>query len=191
MKSRLKEFFFYVFPDFLKTKALAYHEAGHAIACCRLKLPISKVTIIEQEDCLGYVDHPENWKQNIRKRLNGEDDEKWKNRIQTLIQNSIVEKFCGGIAEQKYRGYPNRHGMKSGLASIDTTLTLLNIRNFFDQNDIGRAKIFRENCYNIASQLVEDPVNWRAIEAIAEMLLKSKELSEIEILKIINCSENG
>lgn len=185
IKTQLKKIGFYIFPDFLKVKAVAYHEAGHAIACYRLQIPISKITINRQEDCLGYVDYPEKWKQNVVKQLDGESESARISRIQTQIQNSIVEKMCGGIAEEKFRGYPNPNGMKTDNSLIDMMVICYNYMPIFNQVD-SDVKEFRDNCKIIALRLIENPDNWRIIEIIATALLKKKELSEKDFLAIID-----
>jgi hypothetical protein len=40
-----------------KTERVAYHEAGHAVACIWFEIPPDVVTIVPEGESLGYVEH--------------------------------------------------------------------------------------------------------------------------------------
>jgi Peptidase family M41 len=73
-------------------KALAYHEAGHAVVGCALGLEIEQVTIVPSEGSLG------------RCRYQGWDDEEAAGDVQT----ALIVLLAGTVAEEIAVGAPSR-----------------------------------------------------------------------------------
>jgi hypothetical protein len=191
MLSKLKSIFRKIipslFPYTIEEYAIAHHEAGHAIARYCLNLPISIVSIVLQEDCRGYVDYPEDWRDEVFKKRERENQFEREKRIYQLIHYMDVEKLCGGIAEEKYRKQPNPEGMRSDLALVKFGISFMVL---FKQLDENESETYFNNCVNFAMQLMENPNNWHAVESLANELLKSKELTGQEAWKIIGAVLN-
>jgi ATP-dependent Zn protease len=162
---------------------IAYHEAGHAVARYCLKLPISIVSIVQQEDYRGYADYPADWRDDVVKKREDEIQLAWENRIFQLMPYVHIEKLCGGIAEEKYLKRPNPDGMRSDIDSVKFGIQDMISFKRLDENE---SETYFDNLFNCAKQLMEDPNNWRAVESLADALLKSKELTGEEVQKIID-----
>jgi len=149
----------------------AYHEAGHAVARVRLGLPIRKVTIVEKDDSYGHVafQYPKWFKPDTMELTPSR-------RIK--IENEIIAGLAGHAAELIYSGRNNWSGSSSDMdrlvdlalyvtgseAQLNAYLNWLQIRTI----DFLRA-----------------PLNWLAVENVAQELLKKGSLSAKEV-KIIS-----
>jgi hypothetical protein len=80
LKSILRKVIPNIFPHTIEKCAIAHHEAGHAVASYLLQLPVSTVSIAQQDDYRGYVDYPIEWRDNVFKKkwekitLNGKNE---------------------------------------------------------------------------------------------------------------------
>ena len=85
----------------------AHHEAGHAVVSWKLGLKFKKVTIAQEEGCLGHVLY-----ERLPQWFNLEDGS-GSARSQQFAERLIVSDFAGQLAEKKFRGRNPRFGMHS------------------------------------------------------------------------------
>ena len=149
---------------------IAYHEAGHAVADYIFGIPIERATIILQNDgSPGYVEISKEWKE---KFLEDRDFEKKK----IYHHYFAIEKYCGGIAEAKYRGFPNKGGCRTDRSIIE--IAAKSFRS--EENAKKLLKIYEED----ATRMMADPIIWRAVQSVALALLDKKTLSQSELKEI-------
>lgn len=102
-------------------EAIAYHEAGHAVANYIFEIPIECASILPEDHYSGCVEISKKW---IEKKF-GEDCEVKDtdpNSSIKLIHYSAIEKYCGGAAETKYRGYSNKEGNRTDRDIVKSVL---------------------------------------------------------------------
>src|SRR6185437_15760265 len=77
-----------------KMEAVAYHEAGHAVAALLLHRPLRYVTIVPDKarGTLGHDLTP---------------------RRRTILEREIMVLLAGEVAEREFRGWHNRVGSRS------------------------------------------------------------------------------
>jgi len=156
-------------------EAIAYHEAGHAVACFINDIPIEYVTINLSEDLteLGSCEASKEWKQ---KYLEDIEKKKVKPEFVELMGFAFsVEKYSGGIAEEKFRGFPNEVGCRTDRLIVEMGAKLYYGKNYLDA---------LSKYYNAAWFLMDDPIIWRAVQAVAQELLKKRTLSQSELKEI-------
>jgi hypothetical protein len=152
-----------------RLEATAYHEAGHAIAAWRLDARVFRVTIEPDEDSLGATHHS-----NPMKKADFEGIE-WgftSARAQRRAENSMLISLAGTAAQRRHnpRGVRVPHG-KSDREQVYEILSRLcgpspeMFRAYYRLMDL-QARAF-----------VRTPVNWQAIEILANELLRVRTLS--------------
>jgi hypothetical protein len=170
----------------LESRANAIHEAGHVIARYRLDLPFSIASVKKQEDYSGFVDYPDDFKKEIKKRKANESYSEYMKRGKDFFFRADVEKICGGIAESIFRNKvhikQNPEGMRSDLGNV---VRAIKVNQKFNSIPDEEAQKYFIECKKTARILMEDPINWQTIEARADALLKKEELTQEEAWDII------
>jgi hypothetical protein len=156
-------------------EAIAHHEAGHAVACFINDIPIECVTINLPEDSpeLGSCEISKEWRQNYLEAI--ENKKVNHDFIECRGFAFSVEKYSGGIAEEKFTGFPNEAGCRTDHLIVETGAKLLYRENY---------PKFLSNYYNAAQLLMDDPIIWSAVQAVAQKLLEKRTLSQSELKEI-------
>ncbi len=155
-----------------KLVALAYHEAGHAVAAYRLKFPITEVTIVAQDDYLGAVTH-----KGLQQRIyNALAYGSIRPQMRVKIEEQMIISIAGPVAEQKYRGRYNHIAARSDWDGV-TELALA----LWPQPDV--ASTYIRWMYLRAVHLIND--DWPAVEAVANALLAMNTLRRKDVVRVI------
>jgi Peptidase family M41 len=127
-------------------RAIAYHEAGHAVISMNLGYRCLYVTIIPDGDRLGHVccEDP----------LAGEHDDKIKHALKVLIAASLAE---------------SKHIGSRTWGDADDRVKATNLALLATDRDTEHAEALINEMIGEASDLVEQ--HWPDIEALAERLL--------------------
>jgi ATP-dependent Zn protease len=154
-----------------KHEGTAYHEAGHAVAACVLRLKIGKrgVTILPEKErnMLGCA--------NIAAQLRERPDCATSARTRARIEAWAVAHLAGDVAERKFNGRRSFGGHSDLLHASDL---LEYISSSVEQFD-ARLRV----AYVGAQDLIED--NWESVQAVAEELLRKRTLSADEVAKLV------
>ena len=155
--------------------AMAYHEAGHAVACYYMHVKINSATIIPDEVSLGHV-RPEN----MFRGLNPEAD--LSGRVRLQIERAIIISLAGMAAQRRFskRSWRQYHGSSDFRSAGDLALYI--------GGDGAGATAFLHWLQLRADQLVE--AQWRDIECVARALMKRKTMTGDEIVEVID-GEHG
>ncbi len=157
-------------------EAIAYHEAGHAVANYIFEIPIECASILPEDLYSGCVEISKKW---IEKKL-GEDCEVKDtdpNSSIKLFRYFAIEKYCGGAAETKYRGYSNKEGNRTDRDIVKSELKLR-------CSNADKIDEFEKGCENSAAQMMAYPLNWKMVQSVASALLEKKTLSQSELKEI-------
>ncbi len=159
---------------------IAYHEAGHAIACIEMGLRFKHVTIIENEqnNTLGHV-------MLSKFKFNPDYDDSIKSRIK--LEKYIMAALAGPVAEKKFTGKLN-----AIIAQNDFEMSFKVATNFFGSIDVVSLYMqymmaYTESffTYNIDGEKTDTHI-WESVILIAEALLKDKILKYKEVIQIIS-----
>lgn len=151
-------------------RATAYHEAGHAVACWKMRMAIRKATVAPDDDSLGHVSrypcpafHPD-----------------YKTNPKTIVRliDYVVMCFAGSEAEARLCGrrnnvgaqqdYSNAHGAASHLCGSDrSTEAFLRW---------GRLQ---------AADMIGAEMIWMLIQAVAKSLLRETTLTGKQVRNVI------
>lgn len=156
----------------LSIKKTAYHEAGHAIACHFLHMPFNYVSIKSGEDFLGRVvrfPHPEPFNPDI-------DSESSRARIR--IEKSIMISCAGHAAEL------NLTGRRNWVGSSYDNQKASELAMYFCGSE-RQTGAFMDWMWIRIIDWIKQPLHWIAVEAVAEELVKSKQLKAMEVRAII------
>jgi ATP-dependent Zn protease len=151
-------------------RAMAFHEAGHAVVSVIERIPLKRVTCRPGQDFLGACEHPPwdlpspdvTWNEEVESRLRG--------HIRLLFAGVIAEVKSTGTAEWNLAGF---EGDKDTIGDL-----VLRIGGDSD----SASAICEQEC-EATTGLVSK--HWKAIEAVAEALLVRKELSPQEVSEIV------
>jgi hypothetical protein len=147
-------------------EATAYHEAGHAIAAWKLESRVFRVTLEPDEDSLGKTFHS-----NPLTRVDFDDIEfgPIAPRCQRRAENVMIISLAGPAAQHKYNPRSVRlyHGGSDRENVYEILSHLCEITSdifptYYHLMDLQ------------ARALVRNPVNWRAIEILAQELLQRR-----------------
>jgi ATP-dependent Zn protease len=155
-------------------EAIAYHEAGHAVAHCLFRVPFRKATITPAEDYLGIV---------VGYKLGRKLIQGFEIGFPTLRQRDRLERqvlclLAGPICEAHFRGRRNNIG-----ASDDYRMAT----GFLDHLSGGspnQIDPYAKWLAAWATDMVLSPVWWPFVETIAQELLRRESLSAKEILEL-------
>ena len=150
----------------------AYHEAGHAVARLWLHLPFKEASVIPKstEGTLGHVlarPHPP-W-------FNPERDRK-SPRARARMEDEIISRLAGQVAEAKFTSRKPRHGMESD------NQRALDIAMYVGSEETVRA--YWRYCFARTQDLVS--ARWREIKFVAEALAKGRRLTREQVMEVIN-----
>ncbi|MGL6076872.1 MAG: cell division protein FtsH [Fimbriiglobus sp.] len=134
-------------------RSTAFHEAGHAVVALALDRPVHKVTILPKAERLGACE--------FRKGVQRPSDD-W-------IENSILIALAGMVSEARVTGQYCLRGASQDLATV-RKLALLRA------SDRAVERLERRMLSKTENMLNDDAL-WRAVELIAEELLKLGHIS--------------
>jgi hypothetical protein len=157
--------------DLKRLKAIAHHEAGHAVARWCLGLRFRDASIIPNSDegTLGHVlsCHMPKW---------FDPESTISPRVRLRIEKEIISSFAGQIAQTKFLGRKPRYGMHADnegavdiatyVASGETLNAFLHFL-FLRSRDLVHAK-------------------WREIECVAEALISGRRLMYKDLIQVID-----
>jgi ATP-dependent Zn protease len=153
------------------SRALAHHEAGHAVMAFRLGRGATKVSIIKDEVSLGRL---------IPTKLTSfHPDIETDRRTRWRVEQSIRIYLAGPIAEEIYTGKTNIVGASSDNGSAaDLALS------WCGPEDVASA-FLRWLHLDTAAEL-NVPFVWAAVEALAEELLEKNEIGWRAARRVMN-----
>jgi hypothetical protein len=151
-------------------EAIAYHEAGHAVAAWRQRVKIKSATIIPASDYLGQIKHvsPLN---GVSLEYDGSD------RARIRAESAIILCLAGPSAQRRF----NPRSVRSYHATSDHEIAA-DLVNRLDGNERSA------NAHLKWLSLVTDDLialNWREVEGIALALLERGELSGNAIARLL------
>ncbi len=154
-------------------RAIAHHEAGHAVVAWRLGLKFRRVTIKSEGDSLGHV-------LNVKgpKWLNDEFGAILSIRARLRAERHIVYGMAGQVAEEKFRGRrpdPRAH------SDDDRSAIVLAMRAIPGSQRTVNA--FLHYCFESARDIVDS--QWPQVTAVAAALLAQGTLTYEETLEAI------
>lgn len=151
----------------LKDEAIAYHEAGHAIAAWRLlngRNRVHRVSIVRDDDSLGQINHAP-----LLRGIQLDVDDS--PRAQRKAEDLMLVCLAGPAAQCKYNPRTVRH--YHGAGDCEQVYDLL---SHLCSSDKEKDLYFRL-METRAEQFVARDFHWRAIEILAWELLKQRTMS--------------
>jgi hypothetical protein len=151
-------------------KAAAYHEAGHAVVAFLLSLRFKYVTIVRDEVSLGRL---EPWR--FPNWFRPDDiDFIYFTRGRRKIEAHIRISFAGSIAQRKFKGRaPRRIASRDDASAVDMACRVC--------GSMKAAEHFVNWLYEETVRMLDQPFNWRFVEAVAAELLEHKRLTEQQV----------
>ncbi|KPK69403.1 hypothetical protein AMJ82_05710 [candidate division TA06 bacterium SM23_40] len=150
-----------------KKLEIAYHEAGHAVACYRLRVAFNYVTVEPTEDAWGHIMHPCNY---LGKVSEYDDDRRgrWK------IEKNILVLLAGGAAEALVSGREDWN--ESGSSDYEVALALselieptcTDVHGKYLDYMIARARAF------VRRRVVHCPIEHLALELMERRRIGSR-----------------
>ena len=146
----------------LRDLAIAYHEAGHAVAAFALDIPVHNVSIVPDEKREGHV------------------------RLAVHYSNTqdAVTLSLAGPAAQEHR--QRRKGLRFSDYLDDYSYAWDCLREIL--SDDGAAKLFHE-LEQRAKDIVTSEKYWPAVEAVAEALVRHRKMTGRQVEECIRNSE--
>jgi hypothetical protein len=146
-----------------KLESVAYHEAGHAVACIELRRPFKSVTIVPKDDSLGHLlKNPA--PASIRPEVDAGD------KVDRWLEREVSIVLVGLAAEHRHTG---RHNWRGARRDLDHAVDLASYLHF-DPKLMGKYLTYM---VEKAKHFVADPLAWIRIEALATALMKYHTLS--------------
>ena len=153
-------------------KAIAYHEAGHAVAAKYHGLAAKSLSIIPDQNSLGrYIHQP--YFRNIDPSYDASP------RAQRRIENMVIVSLAGPQAQR--RCHPRGHWKRNAQGDWEQAVKLLGYL-CGDEEEVGLYCALLD--YRACSFLNEPDV-WECIGVVADALLAHKELKGKQITEII------
>ena len=158
-----------------ENNVIAYHEAGHAVACIELHVKFKHVTIEsnDEKNYLGAV---------LLNRLNLKIDYDDSLKEQRKAENYITLCLAGPVAEEKYAGNANNI-----TASKDLEDSFGIAQSIYGSEELADAFMKFKWCEAKALftwNNEEDMPAWEKVQTLAAALLKKKTLSYYEVRKL-------
>ena len=151
-----------------KQRAVAYHEAGHAVASWHYGRRFKHVTIEVDGDSLGHVSYirPLYYSTGVVS-----------DRARLGLESEIIASFAGQIAEAKFREQRPRYGFHSdNQSAVDLAFHVCG------SNETVNA--YLKYCWCASTDIVN--WRWREIIALADALLKTPTLKYSDALEVIS-----
>jgi hypothetical protein len=161
-------------------EAVAYHEAGHAVAAWLLNIPLRKVTIVPEGDALGYVlrcgvAFPKRVREAFEFGGMSDRDEAW---AYYIAERHAVYCIAGNEAQNRF----NPRSVRNCHSKSDRKSALAGLCRLADSKAIP---LYWRILKMRAEKLFDNPSNWKAVKALAETLMERKTLSGDEALEIV------
>ena len=166
--------------------AIAYHEAGHAVAQLLVSpsLPFLSVSVIPADGDLGRATF-EDYEDLIVPDTDGEEAEVSEHERQ-FIESQAISSLAGPLAEQGFRGLTLGPPLPSS-ASTDETYVHSLAHDLHD--DHREAHAWQWSMLGLAVRMIEDSRNWLAVAAVASALLREKTLDGSEVADLLRIAE--
>jgi hypothetical protein len=164
-------------------RAIAIHEAGHAVAAIRLDIPISTVTIVAAEDYQGITIHTLDYLKTVIRALDGygpndEDDEAEPQHPVGVATDAVMVLLAGRLAEERILG---RVGPDAIYAHDEAAVVEIVSRVCMDADEIDAFITF------VTARTGRHLRVWRKqIEAVADALLAHGTLNEKGVLRAMS-----
>lgn len=150
-----------------KLRATAYHEAGHAVAHIQLRQPFQYATIIPREGSLGHIGE-----KNLDHRF-----EQGSGLVhRAKVESQIIICWAGPYAQYKYlhKRPPSSNSISSGWG---TDLNNLMGMTGYETGSPEETQAYIEWLRLRAWNLVNAPLSWLQIEAVATELIRRRQCS--------------
>jgi ATP-dependent Zn protease len=152
-----------------KLERIAYHESGHAVISTELKLPFTRVSVIEDDKSLGHIIFtlPDWFNPDISSDA----------KTNTLIEKRILVGLSGLAAVHKLTG---RHNWRGASCDVHSAVGLASYRFTHEV-----AEPYINYLKARARSMMNAPYTWMAVEQLAKKLLEEQQLSAKTARKII------
>lgn len=148
----------------------AYYEAGHAVMSYVLRRRFTSVSIVPGDDYFGKMDTPDSNLFDIPYEIPA--------RIRKRIEADIMIQFAGAAAEEIYSG---RH---SGKGASGDNFGAVHYAEFLVSSD-DELEPYIGWLWIRARNILQLPVNWAVVEALANELIRDKTIGYRRARRII------
>lgn len=155
-------------------EAIAFREAGHAVACYDLKLNIDDLSILQTENNSGELAHG-----NLLKKKFPELEDTPSDRWQ--MEKIIVAYLSGFASQQKFK---NSENMELSQKALDQIHNFMMPFVTWEEELIPYVDLLTVR----AKKLIDDPIVWQEVQDLASRLLKDKAISSKKARAIIRDS---
>jgi hypothetical protein len=144
-------------------KAVAYHEAGHAVMAFELQRAVRQISIVPSADAEGFV-RPGKRPPSFHPDYNTD------NKTRDWVEREVLISLAGCAADSKYRGRTIRAG---GADDYNKAISMAAYLTPELRETIAYVEWLRIKAEN----MIAFPPNWSAVQAIAAELLDRKTIS--------------
>lgn len=162
-------------------RELAYHEAGHAVACVLLRLALRSASIVPDDASDGRVATRPAYA-----ALERVADGIYAPGDFVRVCDGLVATLAGPAAEARYRGLDHPTGVLSGSDRDQATEWCLRASG---PGQEASAMLVWLACR--ADNLVASPPHWKAVAAVADALLDRETLSAATVRRIARAELAG
>ena len=155
------------FQDDQLRRAIAYHEAGHAVACITYRIRFKTVTIVPAENTLGRVAHPQHWTGNWRP------DADSSNRARMKMERYVKMISAGDIAQSWVTKKLDNPECASDIEKAANWVS-------YFAGDSEEAGDYLGRLFDQAREDLSEPGPKAAVRAVAERLLEKETISSVE-----------
>lgn len=153
-----------------RKSAVAFHEAGHAVAAVFLNVPVKSATIVRGPGYLGLVQY-----KNVLARVNP-DTEGMSDRVRSRIERCIIVGLAGPLAQK--RAFPRSlrkwHSHRDYADACDLAVRV--------SGSAASATAFLKWLETRTGDLLD--TRWQCVERVAAELLRRNTLEAAEIEKL-------
>lgn len=159
---------------------LAYHEAGHAVACIELGLRFKSVSIIKNNKSLGRV---------LFKNLNLGSDTDFNDRIKNKCVKYIISALAGPASEMKFMKKVQSELSKQDFENATIVAQSINDSLIAANAHIKYLNLKAKSLFTDLDSKTNKPA-WKKVQFIAHLLIKDGYLDYNEVKKAIEFIEN-